>query len=136
MDFKKIWKIYKDNVLFIDPEDFDHWWSLNWLERAQFDNDNINDGFICYKVEDNLHYSPKIAFGVNYIIGAMFSLMDVDTGENLDLCVEIYKVQELKDYFKGEYDDLINILEQAGVHALYNDAKTKICFYYEGAIDF
>lgn len=135
MDFKKIWKMYKDAVFFIDPEGFDHWWSLNWMERARFDNENINDGFICYKVEDNLRYSPKIAFGVNYIIGAMFSLGD-DSEKKSELCAEIYKVQELKDYFGEEYDELVNVLERSEAYPLYNDTKTKICFYHQGRVDF
>lgn len=131
MDFKKIWKIYKDAVFFIDPEGFDHWWSLNWLERAQFDNENVHNGFIPYNVEDNLNYTPKVAFGINYIIASMFNLNEQDNEKDKDssLVAEIYKVEELKEYFGEDFDTLIKGLEDAGVHFLYNDKQTKICFY-------
>ena len=125
--FGEIFQVYKQNIKFIDPQGFLHWWDLHWLDRAEFDNDRIKDGFICYRVQDNKDYSSKVAFCLNYISAAMFTITDLDIGESL-LC-EFFKVKDLKDYVEEEYEQLIEALENIGIKHIYNNEKNIICFY-------
>jgi hypothetical protein len=62
LEFQEFWNIYKSNIPLIDQLGFEHWWSLNWLERAKFENNKIHQGMILYNVQDNLIFSAKVAF--------------------------------------------------------------------------
>ena len=129
-NFVEIWKAYKRYVPYIDNNGFDHWWSLNWLERAEYTREGIWDGFICYEVKDNLKFSPKVAFGLNYITVSLFSIYELDSDKKI-IVAEIYRVKELQEYFGDEWEKLLEEMKKSGVEYIYNKKQTKICFYLD-----
>lgn len=129
LEFQEFWKIYKKNIPFIIQLDFDYWWDLNWLERAKFEIAKINNGFIFYNVEDNLIFSAKVAFSINYIQASIFANIDFKTSK---VCYfNIFRVKDLKDYLQEEFRAFLKALDEIEIKYIYDENKEKICFYAE-----
>ena len=129
LEFQEFWKIYKSNIPLIDQLGFEHWWSLNWLERAKFENNKIYQGMILYNVQDNLIFSAKVAFSINYIQASIFGNIDFEIPKVYYF--NIFRVMDLKVYLKNEYSYFLEALEKIKIKYIYDKNKRRICFYME-----
>lgn len=146
LTFEYLWKCYKGNLSWQMFGGFANWWKIPFLERGSWKFVNFNEGYFPYDHSFNRYYPAATAFCRQYVANLMERVFDYENfglqipeGQeppedekepcDIGLVCEFFKVQELKDYLKDEFNLFLEAMTRDGAGYVCNEQKTIIGFY-------